>query len=52
MDAQDTILYDIIRKQLTWYGHVERMGPMQFPKIMITWTPEGRKNEVAPKNLE
>jgi hypothetical protein len=28
MDKQDTILYDITRKQLIWYGHVERMDPM------------------------
>jgi hypothetical protein len=27
MDAQDMILDDITRKQLIWYGHVERMDP-------------------------
>jgi len=27
MDAQDMILDDINRKQLIWYGHVERMDP-------------------------
>ena len=27
MDAPDTILNEITRKQLIWYGHVERMGP-------------------------
>jgi hypothetical protein len=41
MDAQDTILDDIARKQLIWYGHVERMDPAQLPKIMIHWKPEG-----------
>jgi len=42
MDAQDMILDDITRKQLIWYGHVERMDPMRLPKIMIHWKPEGR----------
>ena len=37
------ILYDITRKQLIWYGHVERMDPARLPKIMIHWKPEGRK---------
>jgi hypothetical protein len=27
IDAQDMILDDITRKQLIWYGHVERMDP-------------------------
>ena len=28
MDAPDTVLDEITRKQLIWYGHVERMDPM------------------------
>jgi hypothetical protein len=43
MDTQDMILDDITRKQLIWYGHVERMDPTRLPKIMIHWKPEGRK---------
>jgi hypothetical protein len=43
MDAQDMILDDITRKQLIWYGHVERMDPTRLPKIMIHWKPEGSK---------
>jgi len=43
MDAQGMILDDITRKQLIWYGHVERMDPMRLPRIMIHWKPEGRK---------
>ena len=26
MDAQDAVLDDVTRKQLIWYGHVERMN--------------------------
>jgi hypothetical protein len=43
MDAQDTILEDIPRKQLIWYGHVERMDPMRLPKFIINY------NEVVPE---
>ena len=53
MDAQDMILDDITRKQLIWYGHVERMDPTRLPKIMIHWKPEGRKKtRPSPENLE
>jgi len=31
MDAQD-ILDEITRKQLIWYGHVERTDPTRLPK--------------------
>ena len=43
------ILDEITRKQLIWYGHVERMDPTRLPKIMIHWKPEGRKNEAVPE---
>jgi len=49
MDAQDMILDDITRKQLIWYGHVERMDPTRLPKIMIHWKPEGRKKLGCPR---
>ena len=53
MDAQDMILDDIIRKQLIWYGHVERIDPTRLPKITIHWKPEGRKKtKPSPENLE
>ena len=52
MDAQDMILDDITRKQLIWYGHVERMDPTRLPKIMIHWKPEGRKQEAVPGEPE
>jgi len=49
MDAQDVILDDVTRKQLIWYGHVERMDPTRLPKIMIHWKPEGRKQRGRPR---
>jgi hypothetical protein len=32
MDAQDTKLDDIARKQLICYGHVKKMGPNAIAK--------------------
>jgi len=49
MDAQDMILDDITRKQLIWYGHVERMDPTPLPKIMSHQKPEGRKKRGRPR---
>jgi hypothetical protein len=43
------ILDEITRKQLIWYGHVERMDPTRLPKIMIHWKPEGRKKQGLPR---
>ena len=42
-------LDDITRKQLIWYGHVERMNPTRLPKVMINWKPEGRKKRDRPR---
>ena len=53
MSQQDTIFDEITRKQLIWYGHVDRMDPTRLPKIMINWKPEGRKKRGRPQeNLE
>jgi hypothetical protein len=51
-EKYDTILVDINRKQLIWYGHVERMDPMRLPVITINWKPERKdKTRSSPKNL-
>jgi len=38
MDAQDMILDDVTRKQLIWYGHVEKIDPTRLPKIICRLT--------------
>jgi hypothetical protein len=48
IEAQDMILDDITRKQLIWYGHVERMDPTGLTKIMIHYKPEGRRKRGRP----
>ena len=50
MDAPDTILDEITRKQLICCGHFERMDRTRLPKIMIKWKPEG-KNEAVLEEL-
>ena len=49
MDAPDTVLEEINRKQLIWYGHVERMDRTRLPNIMINWKPKGRKKRGCPR---
>jgi len=49
MKAQDTIFDEITRKQLIWYGHVERTDRERLPKIMINWKREGRKKRGRPR---
>ena len=51
MYAADTLLDKITRKQLIWYGHVERMDPTRLPKIMIKWKPEGREKRGRPRRI-
>jgi len=49
LEEKDMIVDDITRKQLIWYGHVERMDPTRLPKITIHWKPEGRKKRGRPR---
>ena len=42
------ILDDINRKQLIWYGHVERMDPTRLTGNLE----EGKKTRPSPENLE
>jgi hypothetical protein len=32
MKAQDMVLDEITRKELIWYGHVERLNPYDYQK--------------------
>jgi hypothetical protein len=47
MNAQDTMLDEITRKQLIWYGHVERMDQTRLSKFMINWKPKEGKNQAV-----
>lgn len=49
MGLQDTIIRDIEGKQLTWYGHVQRMTDHRLPKQVMTWIPQHKRKRGRPK---
>ncbi|XP_072389271.1 uncharacterized protein [Diabrotica undecimpunctata] len=40
---------DIERKQLIWYGYVQRMEDTRLPKKIMQWVPPNRKKRGRPK---
>jgi hypothetical protein len=34
---EETIIKETEQKQLTWYGHVQRMAEGRLPKIALNW---------------
>jgi hypothetical protein len=36
-------------KQLTWYGHVQRMAEGRLPKIALRWMPKQKRAQGRPK---
>jgi hypothetical protein len=34
---------EIEQKQLTWYGHVQRMTEGRLPKIALRWIPKQKR---------
>lgn len=46
MNVETTILEEINqRKQLYWYGHVQRMSDERIPKQVLNWVPIERKTK-------
>lgn len=41
----------IERKQLVWYGHVQRMGEDRLPKKILKWIPPQRRKRGRPKMM-
>jgi hypothetical protein len=50
MGIEGTIINDIERKQLTWYGHVQRMEEKVLPWKVLQWIPQGHKKEKTKRN--
>ena len=50
IDAKQTIVHEIMTKQLVWYGHVQRMADGRLPKKVLDWVPPapGRKRRGRP----
>ena len=46
---EETIIKEIEQKQLTWYGHVQRMAEERLPKIALKWMPKQKRARGRPK---
>ena len=46
---EETIVKEIEQKQLTWYGHVQRMVEGRLPKIALKWIPKQKRARGRPK---
>ena len=44
-----SLLEDIKTKQLKCYGHIQRMEEGRLPKIVMKWSPPGRRKRGRPK---
>ena len=50
MQAEQSILDRIQRRQIKWYGHLLRMDDIHWPKIIYHLTPYSRKRRGRPSN--
>ena len=50
MQAEQSILNRIQRRQLKWYGYVLRMNDSRWPKKIYKWKPPGRRKEEDRNN--
>lgn len=46
---EETIMEEIQRKQLVWYGHVNRMGDDRLPRMVMNWRPTERRKRGRPR---
>lgn len=48
MEVTCSITKALENKALQWYGHINRMNEMRWPKRILEWQPEGRRRRGAP----
>jgi len=46
---EETIIKEIEKNQLTWYGHVQRMAEGRLPKMALKWMPKQKRARGRPK---
>ena len=46
---EEPIVKEIEQKQLTWYGHVQRMAEGRLSKITLNWMPKQKRARGRPK---
>jgi hypothetical protein len=49
MGVDGNIIQELQSRQLTWYGHVQRMANNRHPKQANQWKPPWRKKKGSPK---
>lgn len=49
MGIEGSLITDIERKQLVWYGHVQRMEEKRLPKKVMNWMPPNRRKRGRPR---
>lgn len=49
MGVEGTVVQDIERQQLRWYGHVQRMPEERIPKQTLIWIPAEKRRRGRPK---
>jgi hypothetical protein len=47
--VEESIITEIERKQLTWYGHVQRMAEERLPRIAMRWISKQKRARGRPK---
>jgi hypothetical protein len=40
---EETIIKEIEKNRLTWYGHVQRMAEERLPRIALKWMPKQKR---------
>jgi hypothetical protein len=49
MNAEESIIYRIKNKGLSWFGHVLRMEEERWPKQLYQWKPPGKRKRGRPR---
>ena len=49
MQAEQSVLDRIQRRQLKWYGHLLRMEDSRWPKKIYQWKPHRRRSRGRPQ---
>ena len=48
MNIDRTIIDEIERRQLTWFGHVKRLEDDRWPRKILEWIPPVRRKRGRP----
>ncbi|KAK4871484.1 hypothetical protein RN001_015608 [Aquatica leii] len=49
LEVERNIIEEVEKKQLIWYGHVQKMEDERWPKKTIKWVPPERRKRGRPK---